>query len=108
MSSANRYVQQLPPLELSIERYTENVPGDGAWYVRRRGEIVGRFKSQKAAKAAWDEIISESGWEPSKRELDPEEVLRRESQMRDDERFHDYWNSSHKFRVRGGIHRNRR
>jgi hypothetical protein len=107
MTSDKHYVQRLPPLELSIERYTEDVPPDGGWYVRQHGEIVGRFRSQRAAQAAYDEIIAASGWTPPTRELSVEETLRRESQMRDDERFHDYWNNSHKFRVRGGIHRNR-
>ena len=104
MSTDKRYVQLLPPLGLALERYTESVPDDGAWYIRQDGEIVGRFKTRKAARAAWDEIIAESGWEPPKRELDAEEIVRRESQMRDDERFHDYWNNSHRFRARGGIH----
>jgi hypothetical protein len=27
--------------------------------------------------------------------------------MKENERFFEYWNNSHKFRVRGGVHRNR-
>jgi hypothetical protein len=101
------YFQHLPALDLSIERHTDNVPHDGAWYVRRDGEVVGKFKTQKAAKAAYDGVIEATGWKPEKIELSPEETLLRETQMREDERFHDYWNNSHKFRARGGVHKNR-
>jgi hypothetical protein len=76
--SADQYRQVLPDLELSIERHTENVPPDGHWYLLRRGETMGCFRSLKAAQAAWNEIVSESGWKPKTRELNLSDIHRRE------------------------------
>ena len=101
------YRQYLPALELSIERYTDVVPSDGWYYLLRSGEELGRFRTLAAAKEAWTELVEASGWKPEKREIDPKEYLLRESTMQENERFQEYWGSSHKFRVRGGVHRNR-
>ena len=68
MSPEKRYLQQLPALELSIERHTESVPADGFWYLRQRGETLGRFRTLKAAKTAWDKVIATSGWTAPKRQ----------------------------------------
>jgi hypothetical protein len=51
--------------------------------------------------------VAASGWKPEKRELDPKDLLLREQTMKENERFFEYWGNSHKFRVRGGVHRNR-
>lgn len=76
------YRQHLPDLDLSIERYTDSVPNDGAYYLLRAGEQLGRYRSLKAAQAAWKELIAASGWRPAPRELDPTEIRRRESAER--------------------------
>lgn len=101
------YIQRLPALELSIERYTDSVPADGWWYLLRAGETIGRFRSRQQATAAWAEVIATSGWRPEKTAVDPKALLVREATMRENERWHEYWGSSHKFRARGGIHKNR-
>ena len=72
------YLQVLPDLQLSIERSTKNVPDDGQYHVLRGGTEVGRFSSLKAAQAAWRTIVRESGWKPSPRDVDADEVRRRE------------------------------
>lgn len=76
--SREPYRQVLPELKLSIERLTESVPPDGRWYLLKAGETVRRFRSLKAAQAAWREIIRESGWKPKPRELDVADLRRRE------------------------------
>jgi hypothetical protein len=76
--SREPYHQHLPALELSIERATESVPDDGAFYLRRAGETIGRFRSLKAAQEAWREVVSTSGWQPGPRDTDPAEAIRRE------------------------------
>lgn len=102
------YVQRLPALELAIERNSETVPKDGHYYLLRGSEQVGRFRSLKAAKEAWDQIVADTGWTPPRRKpLNPREYLVRETAMKENERFHEYWGSSHKFRAKGGVHRNR-
>lgn len=72
------YRQVLAPLQLSIERGTETVPDDGAWYLLQAGEQLGRFRSLKQAKAEWDRIVAESGWTPPTRTVDPRVALERE------------------------------
>jgi hypothetical protein len=76
------YRQALPALELSLERYTDSVPSDGAWYLIRAGEQVGRFRTLNDAQVAWRETVRESGWEPPVRERDPDAVLRGERMER--------------------------
>jgi hypothetical protein len=105
--SRESYRQHLPALDLSIERYTDAVLADGWYYLLRSGQELGRFKSLNAAREAWTEFVKASGWEPETREMDPKELLLREMTMKENERFFEYWNNSHKFRVRGGMHRNR-
>lgn len=80
--SRTPYRQTLPALGLSIERYTPNVSDDGAWYLRRGGLEIGRFRSLKAAQEAWAQIVAESGWTPPKRSVDPDKTLARESAER--------------------------
>lgn len=72
------YRQVLPGLQLSIERYTPDVPDDGAWYVLREGDQIGRFRSLKSAKELWGAEIAASEWEPPKQAIDPDETLARE------------------------------
>jgi hypothetical protein len=102
----NRYLQQLPAIGLSIERTTENVPDDGAYYLIRNGETLSKHSSLKSAQIAWKAVLDEAGWRPEKRHLDPEELLRREDDFRERTRFNEYWGSSHQFRT-GGKLRNR-
>jgi len=72
----------LPDLDLSIERYTEAVPSDGAWYLMRGREQLGRYRSLKAAQEAWRQLLRESGWTPNPRPVDPAEARRREQKER--------------------------
>jgi hypothetical protein len=76
------YRQALPALQLSIERYTPAVPDDGAWYLLRDGDHLGRYRTLAAAKEAWDHVVAESGWEPAARPTDPGETLLRERRER--------------------------
>ena len=79
---AQPYRQVLPALELSIERLTPAVPDDGAWYVLRAGRQIGRFRTLKVAKEAWDAEIAASGWQPPRRSVDPDDMLARERSER--------------------------
>jgi hypothetical protein len=67
---------------LSIERYTSDVPDDGAWYLLRDGKQLGRFRGLPAAKEAWDAQVAASGWQPSKQSADPNATLTRERSER--------------------------
>jgi len=76
------YRQELPALELSLERGTEHVPDDGAWYLLRAGQQIGRFRSLSAAREAWQDIVDESGWQPPPRDVDHKAALAREQKER--------------------------
>jgi hypothetical protein len=97
---------RLPALGLSLQRYTADVPDDGYWYLLRGDEQLGRHRTEKAGRAAWQEYIAGSGWEPPQRELDPAEALQRDISAREHARYVEYWSSSHKFR-RGGMFKGR-
>lgn len=76
------YRQFLPELELSIERYTDAVPDDGAWYLMQFGQELGRFRSLKAAQERWKEVVRESDWTPTPIPVDVERARLREQQER--------------------------
>ncbi len=76
------YRQELPAIGLSLERYTEAVPDDGAYYLLRDGRQVGRYRSLKSAKAAWQEVIDASGWSPRERQIVVSEITLRERSER--------------------------
>src|SRR5207248_3072127 len=82
--SDQSYRQHLPALDLAIERNTEKVPGDGWYYVLRKGEALGRYRGLKAAKAAWQAELDAEGWVPPQRpDLSAEEKLRRDKLERE-------------------------
>lgn len=76
------YRQTLPDLELSLERYTGNVPDDGGWYLLRAGEQVGRYRTRNEAMEAWKAVLDEAGWKPPTRAIDARDALLRESRER--------------------------
>jgi hypothetical protein len=94
----SRYVQRLPALDLSIERATAQVPSDGWFYLRKEGIVIGRFRSLRAAKEAWEAEKVASSWQPPVRdELAPEEKLKRDMAARQRLASAEHWN-----RVRQG------
>jgi hypothetical protein len=76
------YRQHLPALDLSIERLTPRVPGDGRWYVLRGDAEVGAYGTLPAAQERWAEILEASGWKPETRAVDPGLQLRAEAAER--------------------------
>jgi hypothetical protein len=91
---SKRYVQRLPVLGLSIERHTEAVPNDAWWYLLRDGEIVGRYRTLKAAQTAWSAFVEASGWKPPPRpDRTPAEILAEEKRARDRDARNEYWHS---------------
>lgn len=82
MAKKNPYRQTQPAVGLSLERSTDAVPDDGAYYLVENGEIIGRYRSLKAAKAAWDDALTTTGWAPTKAEVNPHEVQMRERRER--------------------------
>lgn len=88
------YRQYLPALELSIERYTPAVPGDGWWYLLRSGETLGRYKTRKVAQEAWASVLAGSDWQPEKSEgRNTKEMLAAERAARDRDARNEYWHS---------------
>lgn len=76
------YRQTLPDLELSLERFTENVPSDGGWYLLRAGQQLGRFRSRKEAMEAWRGVLDEAGWQAPERPSASSDALMREASER--------------------------
>lgn len=89
-----QYIQRLPALALSIERCTPTVPEDGAWYLLRDGQMIGRFRTLKAAQGAWKEIVDAFGFKPSgETSRTPKEILAAERAARDRDARNEYWHS---------------
>jgi hypothetical protein len=80
--SSAPYRQSISELGLSIERATATVPDDGAYHLRRKGETLGRFRSLKAAQAAWADAVRELDWKPTRSDNDATIALRREKAER--------------------------
>lgn len=97
MARAQSYSQQLPALDLSIERNTEAVPQDDRYYVLHAGSVKGCFRSLAPAQAQWKEIVAESGWKPPP----PPELSSAERKARDKVMRERYEKAEHWNRVRG-------
>lgn len=101
MARANTgfFRQSVPPIGLSIERDTPNVPNDGWYHVVLLGEIKGRFRQKKQADELYKTILAESGYKPPKADRTPE---RNEAIERYLDDIEGYWLDSHNHVRRGG------
>jgi hypothetical protein len=100
---AETYRQQLPNLDLAVERATERTPDENQFHVFYRGELVGSHKKLLAAQAQFKQLRDESGWTPPERkdDLTPEQKLARERELYQRSVYLEYWSQSHKFRGGG-------
>jgi hypothetical protein len=62
--SKDSYKHYIPEIKLSIERYTNNVPSDGYYYILQDSKIVGRHRKLVQAEAMFKEIVKKSGFKP--------------------------------------------
>ena len=94
------YRQYIPELNLSIERFTEEVPSDGKYHVLKKGELLGSFRSLKQAQTLFRELVQDSGYKPN-----PPESGKTASEVAT-ERYMEakdlYWADSYKYRGGGG------
>ena len=94
------YRQQIPQIELSIERATESVPDDNKYYVIQNGQPLGSFRSLKPAQQLFRRVLADSGYTPK-----PVETQKSVSEMVT-ERYMEakdaYWANSHRYRSGGG------
>ncbi len=91
----------LPDAGLSIEQNTENVPNDGRFHVILNGNVVASYPSLKRARDRFQQLKEETGYRPPGRR-DGEDLANREHIERVLDAATSYWDSSHKFRGRGG------
>jgi hypothetical protein len=102
------YRQYRSDADLYIERYTARVPQDGKWYVIHRNEIVGSYRSLKAAQTRYQTILTEIGHTlPKSEPFDSTQALRSEAQDEFVARQEMYWAKIAGAR-RGGRFSNRR
>ena len=94
------YKQEIPDLELAIERATDNVPPDRKYYVLRHGVIVDSFPNLKKAQALFRQIVEESGYkpEPPKTQMNRDQAAIQHFL----ESKELYWADSHRHRSGGG------
>lgn len=76
------YRQRLPELGLSLEKATDRSPDPRGWFIFRGEELVGRYPSKAKAREAWQTLLTEAGWQPKMRQIDPVEAMRREQKER--------------------------
>jgi hypothetical protein len=95
------YRQVIAVLDLAIERGTKRVPGDGYFYVVLKGEILGRYRTLKAALQRYKGILSEHGWKPEPAGARPVDPATQAVERYMDS-LETYWDSAHQHRRRGG------
>jgi hypothetical protein len=106
--ATDRYRQGMPVIDLYIERGTERVPADGGYHVLHEGELVGSFRSLRAAQRDYHHRQETLGYSPPPCVLPSiEERLRNEDLERDLMRSASYWAESHRFGGGGGKLRHR-
>jgi len=65
MNNSNEtYRHYIPGIDVSVERYTANVPNDGKYYIVKEGKVVQNFRSMKHAEDMFKQLIAESGFKP--------------------------------------------
>lgn len=95
------YKRELPQLDLSVERDTENVPNDGCFYLLRRGKIIADFPTEKSALKKYREILEEVGFQPQ--EVETKKLTPSERWLEDYFYAKEmYWAESHKYTEKGG------
>lgn len=94
------YRQYIPDLDLSIERYTQEVPSDGKYHVLRNGEVSGSFRSLKQAQDVFRKFVQDSGYKPSSPESSKTASEIMTERHLDEKEL--YWADSHRYRGGGG------
>ena len=56
------YRHSIPKLDLSVERYTGLVPGDGKFYVIHKGRILKSYRSRNKAEQYLNQFVKESDY----------------------------------------------
>ncbi len=91
--------------DVSVQCETDEVPGDGRYYLVRGGTIVKSFRSQSQAMKAYKALLNEIGYQPpdSNPAKDLGETLRSEREQIEFYRSELYWGSSHSYRSGGKL-----
>lgn len=58
-----RYWHSIPKLNLSVERHTRPVPGDGQFYMLHQGQILGSYRSLRQAEEYFYQFVKESQYD---------------------------------------------
>ena len=87
---------------LSIEQNTENVPKDGRYHIVQNGTVVASYPSLKRARDRFQQIKEEVGYRPPSADPEGADKANREHIERVLDAATSYWDTSHKFRGRGG------
>ena len=99
--SSDSYKHHIPELGLSIEKNTPNVPGDGKYYLVRKGQIVESFRTLKRALEAFKQEVADSGYVPKATEKKPKSAAEQNIEAYLDAKDL-YWAESYKHRGKGG------
>jgi len=94
------YRQSIQAIELSLERSTPKVPGDGYFYVLLGGEIKGKFRNKGDALKMYKALLDASGYKPEPPARPRATTGESVEQYLDD--LESYWDQSHRFQKRGG------
>jgi len=92
----------LADIGLSIEQNTDNVPNDGRYHVIRHGVVVASYPSLKRARDHFQQLKQEAGYRPPAADAGAADKANREHIERVLDAATSYWDTSHKFRGRGG------
>lgn len=89
--------------EISVQRYTSDVPSDGKYYLVNNGKIAGSYKTKTAAVTAFRKLLKEMAYEPPDKPepVSNEDLLREQREDVEHYRSLMYWSRSHEYRDGG-------
>ena len=93
------YRQGIPDIELFIEQDTSNTPEPKAFYVLHKQQIMGSYRTLKAAQKLYSSILQQTGYKPQPLQTDNSSAIAQEMQDKLMMRKELYWSKSTSYRT---------
>lgn len=101
MAKTEPFERKNPGARVVLKRATADVPNDGRFHLFAEGGLVGSYRSEKAALAAYRDAVIKSGWKAERIDPAKPDFGKLYSDQFFDE-YDAYWSRSSAFTPKGG------
>ena len=98
-----RYFLSATGTSISVQSFADEVPADGRYYLLKDFQILGSYKSKRAAINAFRKLLEKMGYESPLKPtpVTSDEILQQEREEREFYRSELYWSNAYKYRDGG-------